>query len=133
MKKTWGDGLYFVFDAVRAAGLFALELCDVINGTRWPDYGLPADLNLRIGLHAGPIYACPDPITNEQTYIGSHVNRTARIEPITPPGLVYTSQSFAALAVQQRIRDFICEYVGRIPLPKGSGTIPAYLLRRKHN
>jgi len=130
MKKTWGDGLYFVFDTVRAAGLFALELCDEINGTKWPDYGLPADLNLRIGLHAGPIYACLDPVTNEHTYIGSHVTRTARIEPITPPGLVYTSQSFAALAVQQRIRDFICEYVGSTPLPKGFGTIPAYLLRR---
>ena len=130
MKKTWGDGLYFVFDTVRAAGLFALELCDEINGTNWPDYGLPADLNLRIGLHAGPIYAYLDPVTNEHTYIGSHVTRTARIEPVTPPGLVYTSQSFAALAVQQRIRDFICEYVGRTPLPKGFGTIPTYLLRR---
>ena len=36
----------------------------------------------------------------------------------------------AALAAQQSIRDFICEYVGRTPLPKGFGTIPAYLLRR---
>ncbi|HYX40870.1 MAG TPA: adenylate/guanylate cyclase domain-containing protein, partial [Pyrinomonadaceae bacterium] len=130
MKKTWGDGLYFVFNTVREAGLFALELCAEINQTRWPDYGLPADLNLRIGLHAGPIYSCLDPVTNQRTYIGSHVTRTARIEPVTPPGLVYTSQSFAALAAQQSIRDFICEYVGRTPLPKGFGTIPAYLLRR---
>ena len=30
------------------------------------------------------------------------------------------------------IRDFICEYVGRTPLAKSFGTMPAYLLRRAH-
>lgn len=130
MKKTWGDGLYFVFPGVREAGLFAIELCDLVNQTKWDAHALPGDLSLRIGLHAGPIYFCLDPITRQRTYVGSHVTRTARIEPVTPPGLVYTSQSFAALAAAQCIREFTCEYVGRIPLYKGYGTFPAYLLRR---
>src|SRR6202011_3795386 len=26
-RNTWGDGLYFVFEQVRDAGLFALDLC----------------------------------------------------------------------------------------------------------
>jgi class 3 adenylate cyclase len=57
--------------------------------------------------------------------------RAARIEPITPPGQVYASQQFAALASTQRVQGFTCEYVGRIPLPKHAGVIPLYLVRAR--
>ena len=30
LKNTWGDGLYFVFDSVRDAGVFALDLADAV-------------------------------------------------------------------------------------------------------
>lgn len=133
MKNTWGDGLYFVFDDVGAAGRFALKLCELINRTGWEERGLPKNLNLRIGLHAGPVYQCIDPVTRAVNYIGSHVSRAARIEPVTPPGQVYTSQAFAALAAAQNVTDFRCEYVGQTPLPKGSGTIPTYVMRLRAN
>ena len=130
-KNTWGDGLYFVFDTVRRAGLFALELCEQLNRTDFTARSLPADLNLRIALHAGPVYACVDPITRRETFTGTHVSRAARIEPITPPGQVYASQAFAAVAYAQGVGDFTCEYVGQTPLAKGYGTFPTYLVRRR--
>jgi len=34
----------------------------------------------------------------QRGYTGSHTNRAARIEPITPPGQVYASSAFAAVA-----------------------------------
>jgi len=34
-----------------------------------------------------------------------HVSRAARIEPITPPGQVYASQAFAALAAAENVTD----------------------------
>ncbi|NJL47298.1 MAG: hypothetical protein HC929_07145 [Leptolyngbyaceae cyanobacterium SM2_5_2] len=68
------------------AGLFALGLCELMQNTDWQRYGLPADMNLRIALHAGPVYRNVDPITGQVNYIGNHVNHAARIEPITPPG-----------------------------------------------
>lgn len=129
MKNTWGDAVFFVFSTVKDAGNFALQLRDRICSIDWKEKGLPEDLNLRISVHAGPVYYCNDPVLKKRNYTGSHVNRAARIEPITPPGEVYASQEFAALAAAQRVSDFTCDYVGRIPLPKKSGIIPLYLVR----
>jgi len=130
MQNTWGDALHCVFSSVRDAGNFALALRDHINDTDWGAFGLRDDLNLRISLHAGPVYHCKQPILPGLKYTGSHISRAARIEPITPPGQVYASQQFAALAASQGLRDFTCEYVGQIPLPKQAGIIPVFLVRR---
>ena len=129
IKNTWGDGLYFVFDDVRHAGLFALELCELMVQTNWGKTGLPKAINLRIALHAGPVYACVDPVTQQPSYTGTHVSRAARIEPITPPGQVYASQAFAALAAAQGVNEFTCDYVGQTPLAKGYGTFAMYHVR----
>ena len=131
MKNTWGDGLYFVFNSVFDAGMFALELAELMAMSDWTAQGLPKDLNLRIALHAGPVYSCLDPITGLPNFTGTHVSRAARIEPVTPPGQVYASQEFAALAAAERIKQFKCEYVGQTPLAKGYGTFPTYHVRRK--
>lgn len=130
MKNTWGDGLYFVFSSVFDAGMFALELSDLMTGSKWTEKGLPEKLNLRIALHAGPVYSALDPITGSLNFTGTHVSRAARIEPVTPPGQVYASQEFAALAAAERIAQFKCEYVGQTPLAKGYGTFPTYHVRR---
>jgi class 3 adenylate cyclase len=130
MKNTWGDGLYFVFPDVRSAGRFALELRDRVKATQWSEKGL-RDLELRVGLHAGPVYACTDPVTERRNYIGAHVSRAARIEPITPPGNVYASQSFAALAAAEKGLEFKCNYVGQTSLAKQYGTFPTYVLLRR--
>lgn len=129
VKNTWGDGLHFVFQNARDTGVFALEVCEAICHGDWKRKGM-SDLSLRIGLHAGPAYACLDPVTRRHTYIGSHLSRAARIEPITPPGHVYASQGFAAMAAVEDVREFTCDYVGRIPQAKNYGTFPTYVVRR---
>ena len=77
------------------------------------------------------MYSCTDPLTRQPNYIGSHVTRAARIEPITPPGQVCASQAFAALAAAQGVTGFTFEYIGQIPLAKNAGAFPMYLLRRR--
>lgn len=129
IRNTWGDGLYFVFESVRDAGRFALALSDGVLHTNWAEKGLPVGLSLRIALHAGPVYACTDPVTERRNFLGTHVSRAARIEPITPPGHVYSSQAFAALAAAERVEDFACDYVGQTPLPKNAGTLATYHVR----
>ena len=129
MKNTWGDGIYFVFKDVGAAGRFALELKQRVRTIDWAGKGLPKDMNLRIALHAGPVYSCIDPVTGQPNFIGTHVSRAARIEPITPPGQVYASQAFAAVSAAQLVKEFVCEYVGQTPLAKGYGTFPTYHVR----
>ncbi|MEY2540070.1 MAG: hypothetical protein QOG67_3810 [Verrucomicrobiota bacterium] len=129
-KNTWGDGLYFVFSDVAAAGKFGLELADLVAGTNWDEKKLRPGLSLRIGLHAGPAYEFDDPITGHRSYSGTHVSRAARIEPITPPGQVYASEAFAALAAARRVADFTCDYVGQTPMAKDYGEFPTYHVRR---
>ena len=56
------------------------------------------NMNIRIGLHAGPAIRTMDPVIKQLNFMGSNVSRAARIEPVTPPGQVYCSEPFAALA-----------------------------------
>ncbi len=130
LKNTWGDAVYLVFEDVRNAAVFAVELQDAVAKKDWASVGLPADLSLRISLHAGPIYECINPITERKDYLGTHISRAARIEPKTMRGQIYCSQEFVALAHAMGVPDFTFEYVGRIELPKNFGIIPAYSVRR---
>ncbi len=71
-----------------------------------------------------------DPVVDRLDFTGSHVSRTARIEPITPPGEVYVSEPFAADLVLADRRDLTCDYVGHMPMAKGYGRLRMYRLRR---
>ncbi|MBF0169765.1 MAG: hypothetical protein HQK87_01525 [Nitrospinae bacterium] len=129
-RNTWGDAIHMTFASVEQAGLFALDLCETIGGADWGAVGLPADLNLRFGLHAGPVKRRFDPVLGMSVYTGVHVSRAARIEQITPPGHVYASQEYAALVVSTGVTSLAVEYAGKINLPKKYGDYPLYILRR---
>jgi MAP3K TRAFs-binding domain/Adenylate and Guanylate cyclase catalytic domain len=123
-----GDGLYMVFATVEDAGHFALELSQLANAFDRDAWSLPPQFNLRIALHCGPVHCARDPITGGPLYTGPHTSRTARIEPITPPGQVYASSAFASVAAALGT-GFALSYVGRMPLAKGYGTLGLYHLR----
>ncbi len=129
IKNTWGDGLFLVFRKAEDAIRYGRALLDCVITTDWSALGLPADVNLRVALHAGPVYMGRDPVTGRRTCYGTHVNSAARIEPITPPGKIYVSQAFAALVTVLRLQDCACEYVGQMPLAKNYGVFPMYVLQ----
>jgi class 3 adenylate cyclase len=144
--NTWGDAIYAVFDFSQDAGQFALALTKMIrdgesewkeNGLVYPEYDAEKDkfiertLNIRVGLHTGPVLAHYNPIVHQLGFTGSHVTRAARIEPVAEPGEVYASEEFAAMAelgVEIERRDpngsktgndgFVCEYAGTRMLAK---------------
>lgn len=124
--ETAGDGMYMVFDDPGTAGRFALELSELVVNRNWPDYGLPEDLCVRIGLHCGPVFIATDPITKDRLYSGVHTSRTARIEPITPPGQVYASSAFAAVSTASGVQGLRFSYIGRTQLAKSYGVLPLY-------
>ncbi len=144
--NTWGDAIYAVFDFSRDAALFALALTKMIREgeEEWKKRGLvylerdehqelvKRPLNIRVGLHTGPVLAHYNPVLRQIDYAGSHVNRAARIEPITEMGEVYASEEFAAMAELgkeisrrnpgmdlNRPEGFVCEYAGSKALAKG--------------
>lgn len=139
--NTWGDAVYAVFDTAGAAGAFALELVQMIHeheaewlaaGLYWESGGTKHALNIRVGLHTGPVFLHYDPIVRRLGYTGAHVNRAARIEPVARPGEVFASEEFSALAelsaeIARRQPDeapdtasagFVCEFAGSMQLAK---------------
>lgn len=163
--NTWGDSVYAVFDFAYDAGCFALELTRLMQegeaewlqkGLYWeepvaggPGSGNPGagaevikhPLNVRIGLHTGPVFLHYDPVVRRLGYTGAHVSRAARIEPVAESGQVFASEEFAALAelgeeVRRRAAaggpgpghvgaaapgnvGFVSEYAGTMRLAKG--------------
>ena len=130
--ETAGDGLYMVFDDALDAAHYALELSALATGTDWTAHGLPSSFNLRIALHCGPVYCGRDPVTEAPLFTGPHTSRAARIEPITPPGQVYASSAFAAVAAARGADGVTMRYVGRTPLAKRSGSLALYHLQPAH-
>jgi class 3 adenylate cyclase len=131
-KNIWGDALYFVFNDLISAAEYALELRDLLKEKNWKSLYLSENLSIRIGLHVGPVFGAKEPILKKINYFGRHVNRAARIEPITNPGNVYASEQFAALLISHPQNRLECIYVGVIVLPKKFGTYPIYLIKRKN-
>lgn len=124
--ETAGDGLYLVFRDAPDAARYALELNALASARDWVSMGLPEEFDLRIGLHAGPVFCGTDPVTGGNLFTGPHTSRAARIEPITPPGQVYASAAFAAVAAASGADDLDLRYVGRLPLAKGAGHLALY-------
>jgi hypothetical protein len=128
-KNTWGDGLYVVLEDAVAAAACALELQDTMATIDVTGSGLPDHLGLRLGGHVGPVFPLRDPVLGLEAFMGSHGSRTARIEPVTPPGSVYVTEPFAA-ALELACAPFACDYVGHMPAAKDFGRLRMYRLRR---
>ena len=131
VAESWGKSLYFVFNELPDAAHFALELRDLILRTSWAERGLPSDLGVRMVLHAGPVFAFHDPVLGREACVGAHVNRAARIEPITAPGQVYASQEFAALCSAEDLSAVSFEFLGRLRTARLFEDAPLYRLDRR--
>jgi class 3 adenylate cyclase len=128
-RNTWGDAIYVVLSDAPTAAEFALDLQAAVAGIDLRAEGLPEHLALRLGCHLGPVFQTRDPVLDQTVYMGSHVSRTARIEPVTPPGAVYVTEPFAAALVLDGRSGFACDYVGHMDAAKGYGRLRMYRLR----
>ncbi len=130
-KNTWGDAICLAFEDPLQAADCAISIRDMVRGTNWKRLNLPHTLSIRIGLHAGPVYCIREPLLGRLNVFGFHVNQAARIEPITSPGNVYASESFAALLLADPCNGLDCRYVGDIMLPKDFGRYAIYHIKRR--
>ncbi|HSM01174.1 MAG TPA: BTAD domain-containing putative transcriptional regulator [Acidimicrobiia bacterium] len=130
-RHTWGDGINIVVRDVATAAQCALDLQDAAQEVDFGAIGVHTVRGLRVAAHATPVIAGWDPITAEAAYFGSGFTQTARIEPGTPEGEIYTTHAFAALAMLSHSDTFECQYVGNLPTAKGYGPMPLYALRRR--
>ncbi|HJU19026.1 MAG TPA: adenylate/guanylate cyclase domain-containing protein [Stellaceae bacterium] len=129
--NTWGDGLFLVFDDAGKAAACALELQEEVGRIDLRTTGLPSDMGLRIGLHLGPVYGAQDPVLRTGNFFGAHVSRAARIEPVTPSGSVYMTETMAAVLALCNADAFTCDYVGMTEAAKHYGQMRMFLLGRR--
>lgn len=141
--NTWGDAVFAVMNSATHMAEYALFFRDIVKKLSIKYNQVPKPFDARISLHAGPVYVNTDPFLNRNNYYGSHINRAARLEPVTVIGQVYATEQFVALLnAEQSIAEFeaiqsgrkfkpqfITEYVGVISLAKSFGSEPIYHLR----
>jgi class 3 adenylate cyclase len=127
-RNTWGDGLFLVFDDAGKAADCALQLQEALGRIDLEANGFPGDMGLRVGLHFGPVYAARDPILKRKNFFGAQVSHTARVEPVTPEGCVYFTETMAAVLAVNNAGQFTCQYVGMTEAAKNYGPMRMFLL-----
>jgi class 3 adenylate cyclase len=142
LVEAWGDALYIVIPSARDLLRCAFVLQTAFLDLDPAEFALPIRLAVRIGLHAGPVFPMVNPVSGRPVYVGSQVNRAARIEPITIPGEVYASTEYVALlTAEENVRRhelryrrkayspwYKWDYLGLIDLPKRFGEQAIYHL-----
>jgi len=131
LANTWGDGLFMVFQRANDAAECALALQAALTRLDFAALGLSVPLSLRVGGHLGPVYETLDPVLGHTNFFGAHVTRAAHIEPVTPPGCVYVTETFAAALALEHSQAFACDYVGMTKAAKGYGSLRMFLLRAR--
>ena len=129
--ESWGRSISLVFDQLPDAANCALALRDLVASTAWQERGLPADLGIRIVLHAGPVFVFHDPVLKRESCVGAHVNHAARLGPITAAGQIYVSQEFAALCSADDLAAVGFEFLGRLRTARIFEDAPLYRLDRR--
>ena len=134
--KSWGDGLFLVFEEPLAAAHAAFDIMDsfkesAVAATGGSDH----DLSLRIGIHFGPVWERPDPFTQTPNLYGRHVTTAARLEALAVPGSICVSENFAAMLAMQgeMADDLICDYAGRMKSEKEETVFSLYSLRKRRH
>lgn len=140
--NTWGDAIFAVSRKASDLAEYALRLSEMVPNISQNTRGL-LPLQVRVSVHAGPVYESMDPFRNVMNFYGGHINRAARLEPVTVVGQVYTTEQFMALLTAEQsalrteqgqqglpyIQKYTSEYVGVVQLAKNFGTQPVYHLR----
>ena len=124
--NTWGDAIILCHEDNEAMMQIACDIQELFKDQKAQDLALPSGLNIRIALHKGPVFLATDPLTGEPNVFGSSINRTARMEPVTLPGSIYTSDQFAAALKLDTKNKYQYQHMGIIELPKGFGKQEVY-------
>lgn len=129
---TWGDAIFLVTEKASTAAKIAVAMNNAIAAIDQSGPELREPLLLRIGLHFGPVYKVYDHLGQCFTYSSNDVNKTARIEPVTPPGEIFGTEPFVAKLELEGEGWANFEYAGTIPSAKNYGAFRMFHIRTKY-
>ena len=131
-RHTWGDAIHVVTEDASTAADIVSEMNDYISGPLHACGGQLAELEIRLAAHYAPVFVGHDPIEDVLTYYGTQLSCTARIEPVTPPGMVYVTEAFAARLALETPERFAIDYAGEVELAKRFGKYRLFSLRKNN-
>ena len=105
-----GEGINRAFGTVREAAEYAYHIRALAQMIKWEDMDLPADTQLQIAIHTGPVF--PRSKTKDRDYFGTHVFYARDLAEITPPACIYLTEPAAALLETHGPSDFSSDYLG---------------------
>lgn len=126
---TWGDGLYMITKKASVAACIAFELNEALAQIDQSMLDLPEPLLLRTALHYGPVFTLYDHFEQKETFSSNEVSKTARIEPVTPPGEIFGTEAFVAILELEGDKCATFEYAGRLPSAKNYGEFSMFHIR----
>ena len=129
--NTWGDAIFGLFTKADHAMNYAFLLLDTFRSIDWTKHDFPDSIDIRVALHAGPVYVATDPLTKRPNGYGTHINKAARMEPVTLPGTIYASEQFAATLTVEAPDKYEYQHVGIIELAKKYGSQEVYRIDKK--
>jgi hypothetical protein len=129
-RHTWGDAINVVTEDAASAAAIAVAIQACIDEVRRRESGALGGIELRLAAHFAPAFAGFDPVEKVGNYYGSQLSFTARIEPVTPPGMIFVTEAFAArLALETPEQQFFAEYAGEVELAKRFGKYRLFSLQ----
>lgn len=129
LRRTWGDALHLVLTDVRATAQAACAIQACLEELHPTLPGALGALELRLAAHYAPVFAGRDTVEDADTFFGTQLSFTARIEPVTPPGMIFVTEAFAAQLALEAPDDFVLEYAGEVRLAKAYGQSRLFSLR----
>ncbi|HDR4562579.1 tetratricopeptide repeat-containing protein [Bacillus cereus] len=114
--NTWGDAFIALFENGEDAVSLMLEYQNFFRKHK-------LSMTPRIAGHYGEVYIFEDPmLNNRKNAVGEHINRTARIEPVTFPGEIYITEDFVQAYKQfNEMEAVFFEDLGDVQLAKKFG------------
>lgn len=128
-RHTWGDALHLVTSSAAGAARVACAIQSCLHELRDSLPGSLAQLELRLSAHYAPVFQGPDPVEGIDTYFGTQLSLAARIEPVTPPGMIFVTEAFAAALALEAPEAYVLEYAGEVALAKNYGRSRLFSLR----
>ncbi len=130
LQHTWGDAVHIVTDDAATVATVAADIHALVDRVRPTLPGMLGKLELRLSAHYAPVHEGLDAVESSTTYFGSQLSFAARVEPVTPPGMIFVTEAFAARLALEAPERYTTEYAGEIELAKRYGKYRLYSLRR---
>ncbi len=133
--NTWGDALVAIFEDESKVLELVFNYRDFFKNYNFEQKNIKS-LSPRIACHFGRFDIYNDPLLdNKPNALGTNINTSSRIEPVTRPNEIYVTKEFKEqINASPEIENLKINFdeLGEIPLAKNFGSRVLYRLRKKN-